>query len=299
MLKFGLIIPCVLCIAGAILHTTVALAAVEGSNGVAQTNAQTSIQPSIQIVLSKQKDSAIRMEIRQAPLGQVLKAIAEKTGAIIHYSVLPEAPVTATCVGANVGQIMDCLVAKQLGLVAHKPQKDKTAEFWLLGSSVGSCQAVTVASAKARHQVASQPTDLAQNNAALDKEQQIQIEAALKQAKSKDKDERATALYNLGLLGQGDNPEVRKALEEAIADQDPNVRTQAITSLMQREGEDTPEVQQALKDKDMNVRMAVVGSLNTDIQLLQQALTDSEQSIRDLAQSKLDDMARREERLQK
>lgn len=54
---------------------------------------------------------------------------------------------TATCVGANVGQVMDCLVAKQVGLVAHKAQKGKPAEFWLLGSSVGSCQAVTVAQA--------------------------------------------------------------------------------------------------------------------------------------------------------
>ncbi|MBK8816776.1 MAG: HEAT repeat domain-containing protein [Methylococcaceae bacterium] len=136
---------------------------------------------------------------------------------------------------------MDCLVAKQVGLVAHKAQNDKPAEFWLLGSSVGSCQAVTVSTSQVSHQVDSQPIGSTQNNVALDKEQQIQIEATLKQAKSKDKDERATALYNLGLLGQGDNPEIRKALEEAIADQDPNVRTQAITSIMQREGEDTPD----------------------------------------------------------
>ncbi len=299
MLKLARTLSCVLCFVGAILPATAVIASVEGMSNAAQVNAKTNSQPSIQIVLSQQKDSAIRMETRQTPLGQVLKAIAEKTGAIIHYSVLPEDPVTATCVGSDVAQIMDCLVGKQIGLVAHKPQKDKPAEFWLLGSSVGSCQAVTVAPDQVHHQVASQPTDLTQNNAELDKEQLIQIEAALKQAKSKDKDERATALYNLGLLGEGDNPEVRKALEEAIADQDPNVRTQAITSLMQREGEDTPEVQQALRDKDMNVRMAVVGSLNTDIQLLQQALTDSEQSIRDLAQSKLEDIARREEGLQR
>lgn len=93
---------------------------------------QPRIQPNVHIALSQQKDSAIRLEVRQTPLAQILKEIATKTGANIHYSVLPEAPVTATCVGANVGQIMDCLVAKQVGLVAHKPQKDKPAEFWLL-----------------------------------------------------------------------------------------------------------------------------------------------------------------------
>lgn len=89
-------------------------------------------QSSIQITLTEQKDSAIHLEARQAPLGQILKEIATKTGAIIHYSVLPETPVTATCAGANIGQVMDCLVAKQVGLVAHKNQKDNPAEFWLL-----------------------------------------------------------------------------------------------------------------------------------------------------------------------
>jgi hypothetical protein len=100
-------------------------------------------QASIRLTLSKQIDSAIRLEARQAPLAQILKEIAGKTQAVVHYSVLPEAPVTATCVGANVAQIMECLVGKQIGLVAHKPSRTKPAEFWLLGSSVGGCQAVT------------------------------------------------------------------------------------------------------------------------------------------------------------
>ena len=84
---------------------------------------QASQPSSIQLTLSKQAQTAIRLEARAALLGQILKAIADKTGAVIHYSVLPPEPVTATCVGANVRQVMECLVAKQVGLVAHKPQK--------------------------------------------------------------------------------------------------------------------------------------------------------------------------------
>ncbi|MEQ1546901.1 hypothetical protein [Methyloglobulus sp.] len=55
-----------------------------------------SLQPSqpasIQITLSKQANTAIRLEAKAAQLGQILKAIADKTGVNIHYSVLPEAP---------------------------------------------------------------------------------------------------------------------------------------------------------------------------------------------------------------
>ncbi|NOU21786.1 MAG: hypothetical protein HOO93_08345 [Methyloglobulus sp.] len=126
-----------------VLVATNALASTDNVSNTLQTN-----QPSsIQLTLSKQTNTTIRLEARAAPLAQILKAIADKTGANIHYSVLPEAPATATCVGANVGQVMDCLVAKQVGLVAHKAKKDKPAEFWLLGYSVGSSQAVMVAQA--------------------------------------------------------------------------------------------------------------------------------------------------------
>ncbi|MDP3933041.1 MAG: hypothetical protein Q8Q45_11915, partial [Methylococcaceae bacterium] len=118
-----------------VLHATGGFAAAQ--------DVSNSSPASIQLTLSQQAPDAIRLEARHAPLGKILKAIADKTGVSIHYSVLPDAPVTATCIGENVSQIMDCLLAKQVGLVAHKAQKDKPAEFWLLGSSVGSCQAVT------------------------------------------------------------------------------------------------------------------------------------------------------------
>jgi hypothetical protein len=81
---------------------------------------QASQVSSIQLTLSDQVPTAIHLEARQAPLGQILKEITAKTGAIIHYSVLPEAPA-----GANIWQLMDCLVAKQVGMVTNKSEPGK------------------------------------------------------------------------------------------------------------------------------------------------------------------------------
>lgn len=76
-------------------------------------------------------DGQLLLEARQAPLAQILKTIADKIGAQIHYSVLPQEPVTATCAGKTTQAVMECLVAKQIGLIAHKATKTKPAEFWL------------------------------------------------------------------------------------------------------------------------------------------------------------------------
>lgn len=268
-----------------VLRVSAAFASAEQS----VSNALQTGQPaSINLTLSKQANTAIRLEARAAQLAQILKAIADKTGVNIHYSVLPEAPVTATCVGANVGQIMDCLVAKQVGLVAHKPQKDKPAEFWLLGSSVGSCQAVTVAPTALPIAAVEQPPT-PEEQAQADQAMQEQSDLLLEQAKSKEPSQRAEAITNLISGGMKDDPNVRKALEEALTDKDATIRANAITALAQREGEGaTEELRQALNDTDVNVRLMVVDHAGNDSVLLQQALADKDPMIRDYAASKLE-----------
>jgi hypothetical protein len=248
-------------------------------------------QSSIQITLTEQKNTTIRLEARQAPLGNILKEIATKTGAIIHYSVLPEAPVTATCAGANVGQIMDCLVAKQVGLIAHTTQKDKPAEFWLLGSSVGSCQAVTVAPPllnEKKQEKNPTPDELAKLSQML-QEQSMQL---IEQAHSKEPDQRASAVANLGSVGVKDDPSVDEALHNAMQDNNANVRAQAITAILRRGSEQASEyLIQALQDKDATVRLTAVSAIEDDMIFLQQALNDSDEAVRNMAKDKLDDMA--------
>lgn len=116
---------------------------------------QASQSSSIQITLSKQATTAIRLGARYAPLGQIPKAIADKTGAVIHYSVLPST-VTFTCVGANVRYVMECLLGSRIDRVCRNPQSGlaklnaakssntfvhhnsgQAEEIWILGSRFG------------------------------------------------------------------------------------------------------------------------------------------------------------------
>jgi hypothetical protein len=189
---------------------------------------------------------------------------------------------------------MDCLVGQQLGLVAHKPQKNKPAEFWLLGSSVGSCRAVTVA-ASPMPQPAQAPQPSAADLAEMDRMMQEQSDQMLKLAQSKDPNERYTAISNLGSVGAAGDPNVDEVLQNALTDKDSNVRSQAIQSIAQRGGDDADStIAQALKDKDANVRVAAVTAVQSDLNLLQQALGDSDQTVRETAQARLDDLANRQ-----
>ena len=235
-------------------------------------------------------DSQFLLEARQAPLAHILKTIADKTGAQIHYSVLPEAPVTATCIGKSAQEIMACLVGKQVGLVAHKPQKDKPAEFWLLGSSVGSCRAVTVAASPVPAQPVEEYKPTPEEQAQADQAMQEQSDEMLRLAQSKDPNERYAAINNLASMGAKDDPNVDKALRDAMSDKDTNVRIQAIASIVQRGGDGlADQLGLALKDKEPSVRLSAI-SVAADANILQQALNDSDQGVRDLAQSRLDDL---------
>jgi hypothetical protein len=248
-------------------------------------------QPSnIQLTLSKQAPASIHLEARQAPLAQILKEIARKTGAIIHYSVLPEEPVTATCAGINAGQIMDCLVGKQIGLVAHKPQKDKPAEFWLLGSSVGSCQAVTIAPYESPNpaEIEQQPTPEAQ--AEIEQANQDQSDKLIAQFKSaKDKAERAEALNNLISVGKIDDPNVRNALQDAMADKDDSIRAQALETLTNLDQDNLAEyVDKAMQDPSPEVRMAALNKASGQVDLLERAVADKDRAVSQFATSLLE-----------
>ena len=90
--------------------------------------------------------------MKQASLAQILKQIAAKTGAKIHYSVLPEEPLTATCAGVTIKQIMECLLGSRVDRIYRKLPKlpvitkseaaiasngIQPEEIWLLGSRYG------------------------------------------------------------------------------------------------------------------------------------------------------------------
>jgi len=267
---------------------------------LADGNALTQHSGIISLQIGNQDKKAITLETRQAPLGQILKEITNKTGAIIHYSVLPEAPVTATCVGATVRHIMDCLVGSQVGMVAHSPQPGKAAEFWLLGSSVGSCQTVTI-------ELGEQPVSVVQSNEpqsvpeAPKLTRQQRSDALLEQLKKgQTATQRNGALIDLATFGQLGDPNLRKALEDASVDSDASVRASAIstlTNLSKEKGSDVADIlHRALHDSDASVRMIALDNAADDTEIYKQALNDSDNGLREFAAAKLEQIRKNAEK---
>ena len=78
------------------------------------------------------------------------------------------------------------------------------------------------------------------------------------------------------------------ALENALTDQDDNVRAQAISSLAHREGAGAvAAIQEALHDKSIDVRVMAVDGIVNDKALLEQAANDSDEIVKSLAIEKL------------
>ena len=78
-------------------------------------------QQSIRVIRSEIAGSELQLEVRQASLKQVLDKIAGDTGLVIHYSVLPEGSVTATCAGTTLKQVLECLLDHKADLVFRYP----------------------------------------------------------------------------------------------------------------------------------------------------------------------------------
>jgi HEAT repeat protein len=141
------------------------------------------------------------------------------------------------------------------------------------------------------------PPPTAAEQAEIDRAQQEQTEAMLKLIKSKDANERYSAISNLSSLAAKNDPAIDQVLRDATLDNDTNVRSQAIVASAQRSGDDADrQLGLALKDKNVNVRMAVVSAVNSDTAILRQALNDSDSGVRGLAQSKLDQLDKLEMR---
>lgn len=98
---------------------------------------------------------------------------------------------------------------------------------------------------------------------------------------------RIQGLKELSASEQTDERPFNEVLEAALTDQDPGVRAQAVEIIAGRAGDEaTQYLWQALRDPDPAVRMMVVQSVEpTDqgLALLQEALSDEDESVRALA----------------
>ncbi len=263
-------------------------------------------QPLFRLVKGKGKDSELQLEVRQLPMASVLKAITKKTHVPIHYSVLPEGLVTATCVGPALKQVLECLLDSKADLIVRYPHnvesrqsKGQLAEAWVLGSRLGG----TVA--KADCQVsekagASQP--LEQNQQVADTRSKPNTsDTLLKIASTKDGEGRAEAIGALLAAGTKGDPKIQEMLESAVHDEDPNVRSQALSTLTHwSDNSDSVHsaIQEGIQDESVDVRMMAVDGITDDVELLEQAINDSDEVVRTLASTKLEALTRQGQDMQ-
>lgn len=237
------------------------------------------------------KGIEFQLEVKQIPLAQVLDSIAKQIRIPIHYSVLPEGLVTATCVGATIKQVLTCLLDHKADLIVrYKQPGEKSAnnqnivEAWILGSRLDGYPVTRIdCIADAKTELVIEQKQLEEVNVTKE------VEALLVRAKSKNPAERADAIGALLGSGRPGDATVNAVLEEALHDEEGSVRAQAISTLSHLEGAAAkPAIQEALHDSSPDVRLMAVDAITDDIGLLQEAVNDSDEAIRNLATAKLD-----------
>ena len=96
-------------------------------------------------------------------------------------------------------------------------------------------------------------------------------------------------MSRLLIAGHPGDPAVKVTIEQGLNDKNELVRAQALSSYARREGVNaTSAIQEALNDPSVQVRMMAVDGITDNATLLQQAINDSDETIRVLAATKLD-----------
>jgi hypothetical protein len=248
----------------------------------AATPVNTAANAPLSLAITDHLDQGLQLDVRQMRLPQVLDALADKTHIPIHYSALSEDLFTANCVGATFKEALECLLGRKADLIIRYPSKPnqttskfQIAEVWVVGSKGSVAKDFPVIANTSRQDP---------NTEAGRKDQLLEM------AQSQNPQERADAIG--GLLGESHSGDlaVTTVLEQALTDEDASVRAQAISSYAHHENSDavTQAIREAMNDSSVDVRMMAVDSITNDAELLNQALNDSDETIRSLATMKLE-----------
>jgi hypothetical protein len=234
-------------------------------------------------VFPNETDAAeFTLTARHAPLDQVLGQIARTTGITLHHSPTPGKRVTANCTG-GVEVLLTCLLGADADMVfRHASAEDENlpAEVWILPLSTPAKtdrQDARITDGGTKND-SRQSFGGAKRTDVTDLLLERTLDPAL----------RMEAIAELAVEGRKDDARVQRALRDALNDENPGVRMQAIFALARREGKGAiADLRQAMHDDNADVRMMAVDMADGDAELLQQALSDSDATVRQLAAGKL------------
>jgi hypothetical protein len=255
--------------------------------------------------MMEERDGALRLKASQASWRQVFDRIARETGVQVHYSALPPVLITATCRGATVKQMLECLLGPNANLIFRYPRgpsggdlQGQPVEAWVMGISheagqgldgVGDMGPCPTAGAQGDGGQPG-PLDASTRTEPVAPDPEL-TETLVRMSGSEDPTERVSALSQLAVERPVDPGIAQEILQTALSDKDPNARGQAVYAVVRRGGVGAAAVlQDALRDSALPVRLMAVDGLGTDeesVALLKQALADSEEAVRELAAMKL------------
>ncbi len=262
-------------------------------------------------------DGLLSLHANQRPFAEVLGALQKETGIRLHYPLpLPES-ITESFTALPVKRALERLFGPEASLMFRYAVADEAPgplvvpkEVWVLGKvrtggvadlAVGMEQSETRPQAPfAAPEVPPTPTPTpattAEDQALLPGlENHEVIDGLVGMARDEDPELRLQALAALTQGAQGseaDKAVVQSAIDTALADQDARVRGQALQALASRGGaEALPHLRQALRDPDPGVRILAIESAGSGEQgkaLLEEALSDEDESVRAVARARLE-----------
>jgi HEAT repeats len=254
-------------------------------------------------VIFNRQDHGIIVKVGKASIPQILKTIAAQSGIVIHYSALPDALISTVCEGKLFSQVLTCLIGTKVNLAYRYPSQTRDIaeasslkttlpeEIWVLGNdrTDGSYATLSCTLDKLAGQSAKAVSEETPDSHAV----LVQM-AGLNDEQFSDLRKQAISL----LAAQGKTGDSVKdddtiaALHNAFKDKDPEIKTQAVFGLA---NQDVPEraqiLEEAVSDPNLDVRLMAVDSANADNPadraILQQALQDSDETIKAAASDKL------------
>lgn len=245
--------------------------------------------PRIEIKKSTAPGNRLQLQVNNASLASVLNELSHVSAATIHYSFLIDESVTATCVADNLKGILNCLLGDKQNIVFQysqdKGQENVPEDVWVLGSSLAHSD-----ENKTRKNCSEQVNEsaLISEDLSSRKIDKGTVETLLLGLQTNNPKQKAEVISDLATKTAIENTEVDSVLLSALNDNSALVREQALFGWVYRKGQDaTFELLQALKDPEMTVRMKAV-DLAMDREVLTQAISDSSDLVRQLAQMKLD-----------
>ena len=236
-------------------------------------------------------DKGWQLQAKQLSLPQILERLADKAKISIHYSAVSEQLININCGSEDLAGLVKCAAGDSADLMFRYGQSTThPSEIWLIGK--GDTTAVVTSSPDkpiiVKDKSVESRASVTKKDSAKNPEENLLV-----LAKSPDPEVRADAIAKLSLSGTAADAPIKKILADALHDDNPRVREQAIAKLANDASyQATEQLHSALQDSNASVRLMAVDAAGNNTQLLQQALTDSDETVRLLATNRLQQLTK-------